>query len=85
MRFAVSARLLRRQKFKLCFSQLRYDIFDFVLNFYKEVSASPFTKNVLRMFEAHLWKKIRMLSLNEKITILIKKACNEYKGVEMVW
>ena len=30
---------------------------DFVLNFYIEVSASPCTKNVLRMFEAHLWKK----------------------------
>ena len=60
--FGCFARLLSQHNIEHCFSRLYYDIFvlahvDFVLNFYIEVSASPCTKNVLRMFEAHLWKK----------------------------
>ena len=39
------------------------------------MSACPCTKNVLRMFEPHFWKKIRMLSLDEKNHHSYKKAC----------
>ena len=46
---------------------------DFVLNFYIEVLASKCAKNLLRMFEADFWRKIRKLSLDEKFTILMKK------------
>ena len=41
------------------------------------MAASPCAKNILRMLEAHFWKKIRMLSLDEKIHLLIKEACRE--------
>ena len=30
---------------------------DFVVNFFRAMPASPCAKNVLRMFESHLWKK----------------------------
>ena len=47
---------------------------DFVVNFFRAMSASPCAKNVLRMFEAHFWKKIRTLSLDEKIHHSYKKS-----------
>ena len=34
---------------------------DFVVNFFRAMSASPFAKNVLRMFEAHFWKKNKIV------------------------
>ena len=37
------------------------------------MSSSPSTKNILRMLETHFWKKVRMLSLDEKVIILTKK------------
>ena len=46
---------------------------DSVLNSYIEMLANQCDKNVPRIFEAHFWKKIRKLSLDEKITILINK------------
>ena len=53
--FASYARLSRQHNFG-----------HIVLNFYTAMAASPFAKNVLRMFEAHFWiKYIRMLSLDE--------------------
>ena len=47
---------------------------DFVLNLHTKMSVCPCIKNVLRMFEAHFWKKIRKLSLDEKIHYSYKKS-----------
>ena len=74
MMFVVYNKLLNQYNFGHCFSRFHdwITIFgrayvDFVLNFYIAMLASPCAKNdVLRMLEAHFWKK-RMWSLDEKI------------------
>ena len=47
----------------------------FVLNFYIAMSVSPCAKNVRRRLEAHFLKKVRKLSLDEKMYHSYKKAC----------
>ena len=57
---------------------------DFVFKLYIEMSAIPRANDVLKMLiKVHFWKKIRMFSIDEKITILIKKRVSTYSRVDV--
>ena len=45
-----------------------------------EMSVSPYNKNVIRILEAHFWKKIRKFSPDEKIHHFYRKkrVVNDY-------